>query len=156
MDKPYRTAYRALRKLLTYDNNIQEPRTINSYWHFALWISTILALSTMIVLFSGKQARAAEPQYAGYTLNQWANAIHKAEGNDNYGILSVKCTKGGNCRQICKNTVKNNYRRWKRGKSHIPYVRFLQRRYCPIRCFNDPTGLNSNWERNMSYWLRRG
>lgn len=92
----------------------------------------------------------------GYSLNQWANAIHKAEGNDNYGILSVQCVKGQECRQVCKRTVLNNYKRWKKSKSSITYLQFLGKRYCPIGASNDTAGLNRFWIKNVGYYLQKG
>lgn len=89
-----------------------------------------------------------------YTLDQYANAIHKAEGNDNYGIL--KTYKHTTYRQACKNTVYHNYKRWKKSKQNIAFVQFLGQRYCPIRASNDPTGLNRFWVKNVTYWLKKG
>lgn len=94
----------------------------------------------------------------GYSLDQWADSIHKSEGNDNYGILSVQCSKGEGCRKICKNTIRNNYKRWKRSKSSVTYLQFLGSRYAPVGTSarpvgNDPRGLNKNWQVNVYYWL---
>lgn len=91
-----------------------------------------------------------------YTLDQWANAIHKAEGNDNYGILSVSCVKGEGCRKICKNTVRNNYKRWKLSKQNIPFLQFLGKRYCPVGASNDHFRRNGFWIENVSYFLNHG
>ena len=105
------------------------------------------------------QAYAKAPKsllIEGYTIDQWVNAIRKAEGNDNYGILSVKCEKGQECRRICANTVRNNYKRWERSGKTIPYLQFLGNRYCPVGASNDPTGLNRHWVKNVSYFLKRG
>lgn len=147
--------YRYIRKLLHSDNSLP-PDTDSFKW--LRWVFYIAIILTIVYLLIGC-SMASEGRLdaiEGHSINQWANAIHKAEGNDNYGILSVKCEKGGNCRQICKNTVLNNYKRWKRGKSHISFLRFLQRRYCAIGCFNDPAGLNKNWAKNVNYWLMKG
>jgi hypothetical protein len=89
-----------------------------------------------------------------YTLEQWANAIRKAEGNANYGILSVKCTDEQDCRIICKNTVRNNYKRWIKAGKHGSYLHFLAKRYCPVGASNDPKNLNKNWERNVLAFLK--
>lgn len=92
----------------------------------------------------------------GYTPDQWVNAIHKAEGNDNYGIKSTRCTVGDGCRNVCERTVLNNYKRWKQEKSNIAYVQYLGKRYAPIGSGNDPTGLNRNWSKNVKYFLSKG
>lgn len=92
---------------------------------------------------------------AGYSLDEWANAIRKAEGNKNYGILSVKCNTTKECRQICKNTVKNNWKRYiKKDKTPTfrEYLSFLAKRYCPINCWND-NGTNKFWEKNVMHFL---
>lgn len=95
---------------------------------------------------------------SAYTMDQWADAIRFAEGNDNYGILSIPCIKGEQCRQYCKNTVRNTlikYRatRCKVGESDLDC---LARRYCPIGASNDPNNLNKNWKANVKFFLERG
>ena len=92
----------------------------------------------------------------GYSINQWVEAIHHTEGNDNYGILSVKCQKGSECKRICANTVRNNYKRWRRTTQSVPFVLFLQRRFCPLKAVNDPSGLNYNWLKNVQWFLKEG
>lgn len=92
----------------------------------------------------------------GHSLDQWCDAIHKAEGNDNYGILSVKCTKGEDCRRICINTVRNNYKRWAQAGRKGTYIQFFGKRYCPIGAKNDPNGFNKYWVKNVKYYLERG
>src|SRR3990167_5029626 len=51
-----------------------------------------------------------------YTDNQIVDAIYKAEGGNkaqySYGIRSVSCKNMQECRQVCKNTVKNNRKRY--------------------------------------------
>lgn len=99
----------------------------------------------------------AEQTYAGYTLNQWADAIKKAEGNNNYGILSIPCVKGDDCRRICKNTVRNNWKRYlnkDKTPSFEEYLSFLANRYCPIGASNDPKGLNIHWKKNVKHFLK--
>lgn len=155
MDINYRNTYRAWHRLLRADNTpLEKPLQPPNYKGLLCLISIIIILMS-IFLFQGC-ARATEASYAGYTLNQWANAVHHAEGNDNYGILSISCTKGEGCRRICKNTVRHNYKRWQRSQSHKPFLLFLQHRYCPVGASNDPTGLNRAWAYNVGYWLRKG
>lgn len=84
---------------------------------------------------------------------QVVEAIYKAEGGKKakkpYGILSVKCTDKADCRQVCMNTVRNNWHRWDKAGRKEPYLSFLARRYAPLNVANDPTGLNRNWLRNV-------
>ena len=119
-----------------------------------LWIITIgLFFFGACVSFQGC---AHADTIEGYSINQWVEAIHHAEGNDNYGILSVSCKKGSECKRVCANTVRNNYKRWRRTAQSIPFVLFLQRRYCPLKASNDPSGLNYNWLNNFQWFLKEG
>lgn len=132
----------------------------------------LIALVALCLIASCRLAYSADvvvtrhELVAGYTLNAWVNAIHRAEGNENYGILSVKCSKGEGCRRICANTVRNNWARYLKTTkaprkavyasnkaSFEPFLNFLAGRYCPISASNDPHGLNRNWKRNVKYWL---
>lgn len=139
---------------------------------WGLFICLIIFGLTMIATCSPNVAHASnivvvkQEFAASYSLDSWANAIRKAEGNENYGILSVKCTKGEDCRRICKNTVRNNWKRYCKAKGiKMPYtgnqsdlkafVAFIGQRYCPIGAENDPNGLNSNWQRNVYSIIKR-
>ena len=89
-----------------------------------------------------------------YTLDDWADAIRQAENNENYGIISIPCVKGEQCRKYCKNTVYNTlvkYRedRCKAGESDIDC---LARRYCPIGSDTDD-GTCQYWKDNVKYFL---
>ena len=92
-----------------------------------------------------------------YTVEQIVNAIRKAEGNPNYGIVSVKCSTSAECRKICFNTVKNNRKRFADygHKNHADFISFLASRYCPIGAENDPKGLNRHWEKNVRFFLKK-
>jgi hypothetical protein len=92
-----------------------------------------------------------------YNINSLADAIYWAEGGEDaknpYGIKSVKCNEAVDCRKVCKNTIRNNRRRWKFiNDESISYLRFLAGRYCPNK--GDKTGLNKNWLPNVKYYLR--
>lgn len=94
---------------------------------------------------------------ADIDLDRWADAIRKAEGNPNYGIISIKCDSEAQCRQYCKNTVYNTlvkYRktRCKDGESDLDC---LARRYAPIGAENDPNNLNKNWKKNVKFYLEK-
>lgn len=84
-----------------------------------------------------------------------ANAIYKAEGgsktNHPYGILAKY--KKTTPRQACINTIKHALRDWD-GKGD--FIVFLGSRYCPVGAANDPTGLNKNWVKNVSYFYYGG
>lgn len=79
--------------------------------------------------------------------NRIADAIYKVEGGSKtkhpYGILSVKTS---NPRQVCINTVKNNYIRWQKEGSHGQYLDYLADVYCPKSA--DQIG-NKNWKKNI-------
>lgn len=125
---------------------------------FATWLMILIFFCVLI--FSCRPAHAEAytglKLIEGYALNQWVESIHKAEGNDNYGIISISCESKEECRKICANTVRNNYKRWQRSGQTITFLQFLQRRFAPVGASNDPTGLNRNWASNVSYFLKRG
>jgi hypothetical protein len=93
-----------------------------------------------------------------YDVNQITDAIYWAEGGEKaskpYGILSVPCSSEGDCRNICKNTVRNNYERWIKQGQTQDYIEFLANRYAPIGSSNDPSGLNQHWIKNVLWFLR--
>lgn len=125
--------------------------------HFTLLILILIIILT-ISLFSCQlaHAEASSGLIEGYTLKQWVESIHKAEGNDNYGILSISCQSKEECRKICSNTVRNNYKRWKKSGKVITFMQFLGKRYCPVGASNDPAGLNGNWIANVRHFLIKG
>ena len=89
-------------------------------------------------------------------VNLLANAIYKAENSKKfpYGIKSVPCNGELKCREICKNTIINNIKRWKKsGKS--TYLEFLANRYAPVGVSNDPSGLNEHWLKNVKFFLNK-
>lgn len=99
----------------------------------------------------------AEPNIAGYSLNQWCTAIYIAEGGAKtahpYGILAHY--RHTTPLQACQNTIKHKYSQWKRQGQHEPFIAYLAAKYCPVGCSND-NGSNKNWEKNVQYWLERG
>ena len=80
-------------------------------------------------------------------------AIYKAENSEKYpyGIKSID-TKGNKeyARQICMNTVKNNYKRWIVAGKPKPYREFLGDRYCPPTVHK----LNKHWVKNVRYFYK--
>ena len=75
------------------------------------------------------------------------DAIRIAEGNPNYGVLSVRTV---NPRQVCFNTVQNTHDRWLKAGRPGAFLDFLARRYCPPSV--DPVG-HRNWKRNVKSLL---
>jgi len=89
-------------------------------------------------------------------VNQLADAIYLAEGGAKtrfpYGIKSIPCEDEEQCRRYCKNTIRNNVRRWRAAISKgdkRDYLTFLWHRYCPPKAHT----LNVNWKRNVSAFL---
>ncbi len=130
-----------------------------------LWL---LPSRALLIIGSCHMAHAAAPTemrstYAytveGHTIHRWTYAIGKAEGNSNYGILSVQCKLGSDCRHICANTVRNNYKRWVKAGKHGTYLAFLAKRYCPTVGVNlrpAERRLNVNWIKNVEFYLTKG
>lgn len=105
-------------------------------------ILLIVALLLTICAYAGETVPM--PQGQSETI---ANAIYKIEGGDKtkfpYGIKSIKTS---NPRQVCINTIKNNYVRWQRAGSRGDYLNFLAGIYCPKSA--DPKGY-LNWCHNI-------
>ncbi len=121
-------------------------------------ISTaVLVLVIMLCSCSMASEVIKEPNIAGYSLNQWCNAIYKAEGGEKtahpYGILAHY--KHTTPRQACKNTVKHNHARWVKQGRKVPYIAFLQAQYCPIGS-NTDNGTCKNWSKNVLWSLNHG
>jgi len=86
------------------------------------------------------------------------DAIYRAEGGDKshhpYGILSVKVRNKAEARRVCLNTVRNNYRRWKKAGAKGDFICYLGNVYAPPNVSNDPSGLNRHWVKNVSFYYR--
>jgi len=101
-------------------------------------------------------------------VNLLADAIFWAEGGYNtnypYGIQSIRCEGYDECRRICKNTIKNNIKRW---RSHsrqriymekrysVSYLTYLWGRYCPTtgNLTRSEKELNGFWLKNVKWFL---
>lgn len=87
-----------------------------------------------------------------------ADAIYKAEGGAKakkpYGILSVTVKDEAEARQVAKNTIRNNWKRWHTAGKPGEYLEFLARKYAPVGAENDPKALNQNWLKNVSGLLK--
>ena len=86
-------------------------------------------------------------------VDRYVDAIKRVENSPRYpyGIKSVKAKNASEARQVCRNTVVNNYRRWEAAGKPGEFVNFLADRYCPPSA--DPAG-NANWKRNMKAILK--
>ena len=113
---------------------------------------SIMAVAALLLLVSScTLAHANEP----INVNKLANAIYIAEGGAKtrhpYGILAkYKVTTP---RQACINKIKSALKRW---NGRGDFIAFLGKTYCPVGAFNDPTGLNRNWVKNVRYHYERG
>jgi hypothetical protein len=78
-----------------------------------------------------------------------ADAIYRIEGGRKakvpYGILSLPVRGEPHARQICINTIQNNWKRWQQTDG-INYFEFLGNRYCPPSA--DAIG-NARWKTNI-------
>ncbi|MBI3981186.1 hypothetical protein HY345_04265 [Candidatus Microgenomates bacterium] len=88
------------------------------------------------------------PNYA-----KLADAIRKAEGNPNYGVL--KKFKHTSPRQACINTCRHAFKDFQSQSKEKDFLKFLQKRYAPIGALNDPGDLNTNWERNVRFFYEK-
>jgi hypothetical protein len=99
----------------------------------------------------------ARGEEVGYTNDQIANAIYKAEGGDKtshpYGILAHY--KHTSARQACINSIKSARKRFANQSKDKDFIHFLSLTYCPVGAKNDPRGLNRNWVKNVHYFLGR-
>lgn len=95
--------------------------------------------------------------------NQLVSVIYIIEGADKtphpYGIVSIKVRGSGSekasrARQICYNTVRNNYYRWIASGSKRDFISWLARIYCPVGAENDK-GLNYQWPSNVRKYMVR-
>lgn len=115
---------------------------------------TIIMVILFCLLLSVSEANASP---ADPSDEEIVNAIYWAEGgpktNHPYGVLSVKCDSSEECRRICRNTVRNNRKRFSNQTLFTDYLEFLSSRYAPIGAGNDPTNLNKNWLKNVRWFI---
>lgn len=95
----------------------------------------------------------------GFSNEQLADAIYKAEGgaiSKPYGIMKDYCKRGdvsGQCRKGCIQTIEHARKDW---SGQGDFIAFLGSRYAPTEgATNDPTGLNSNWVKNVNHFLNK-
>lgn len=114
----------------------------------------ILIVIAVMSLGAGYQA----PDYESI-----ADAIYHAEGGIKasrpYGIMREYCTKDkpDRCRKGCIQTIQKRYRMWQdersTAKGSETFISYLAMSYAPLNANNDPSGLNANWIKNVSYYL---
>ena len=129
-------------------SNIREIEKRTEYSAFMVAVCLLGALVLMVVFCRVSHAETIE----GYDINTWAEAIHHAEGNDNYGILAHY--KHTTYKQACINTIRHKHRLWVKSGHPGTFVAFLGSKYCPVGCSND-NGTNQYWIDNVKYWLYR-
>jgi hypothetical protein len=68
-------------------------------------------------------------------LDRIADSVYVAEGGKKarvpYGIISVAVRDEKEARQVCIQSIKNNYSRWQKAGKPGDFFFFMARRYCP-------------------------
>lgn len=111
---------------------------------------TLIILVLMSCFMGNCWALEAKPDF-----NLLCDAIYQAENSSKYpyGIKSID-THGDKdyARQICLNTVKNNWERWRIAGEPKPFIEFLGDRYCPKA--DDSKG-HAVWAKNVYHWYNQ-
>ena len=83
------------------------------------------------------------------SISNTVDAIYLAEGGAKtshpYGVMSVKTD---NPRQVCAQSVVNNFKRWNKQGC---FIDFMADRWCPVK--SDQIG-NRNWKQNLKSLLK--
>ena len=123
----------------------------------SLTLALSLLLGVASVLANPSANVRAWQELSNQDINLIADAIYHAEGGERakkpFGILSVRCDGYKDCRGIAVNTIRSNFRRWSESRSHEDFLTYLARVYAPETAVNDPTGLNRNWVKNVTYFV---
>ncbi len=152
MNKPY--AY-------TYTEELEAEKRFESFKHKAKIAAFVLLILTGIFWMKGCERPAmASELIAGYSVDQWANAIYIAEGgnktNHPYGILARYKTT--TARQACINTFRHYWKDYSalpsKTRKSKRFLDYASNRYCPIGS-NTDNGTCKNWPINVGYWLER-
>lgn len=108
----------------------------------------------MVTLFLGQCTMACASTKVYF--NKVVDAIYLAEGKKTakkpFGILSVPCSGYTDCRKVCYQTVRNNWKRWESAGNPGDFISFLGSRYAPIKVHY----LNRNWIPNVNSILKGG
>jgi hypothetical protein len=139
----------------------RKAQTRNGYIKLAVCLAVFLLVCWLLSghAYADNKIVVKADNIAGYSVNQWCNAIYKAEGGEKtrhpYGILARY--KHATPRQACINTIRHKYAIYKRSGLKTPFLDYLGEKYAPTgKIANDPTHLNNNWTKNVSYWLKKG
>lgn len=114
----------------------------------------LLVAVLMFVLTNFTLLLASEP----INVSILADSIRLAEGNKNYGVLSIPCKTEQKCRQICINSIKNNLKRYETSPKDVDFITFMGKRWAPVGMglgSNDPKNLNANWVKNTSFFYAK-
>lgn len=98
--------------------------------------------------------------WASIDVPRMVEAIGRAENSTKYpyGVKSID-TKGNvaYAKRICRNSVVNNIKRWEKAGKPGAFISFMGARYAPTKgATDDPTGLNSHWVKNVTYYYQKG
>jgi len=87
--------------------------------------------------------------------NRLVDAIGHAENSKThpYGILATY--KHTTPRQACLNTVKSALKRYEKTNQKENFISYLSKSYCPIGAKNDPSNLNANWVKNVTFFYNK-
>jgi len=143
-------AYRRIMQPVLELKKWRENKVSNKFWSNIGF--TILIVGACLI-GSCKVVHAQE-----FSDTQIANAIRKAEGTWTYGIKTVTCNSEAECRKVTLRTIRNNRIRFRKFgyRKYSNFINFLGSRYCPIGATNDPEGLNRNWIKNVTFFLKEG
>lgn len=113
-----------------------------------------IAIMLMLIM-SSANAYALE-------IEKLASAIKAAENSKShpYGIMRPYCgpNSEAQCRKGCIQTIQKRLRLFQ--SEDLPqndksFIEYLSRSYAPLNAKNDPSGLNKNWVRNVSWFYFR-
>lgn len=122
----------------------------------ASWVRKA-SIGAVLSLLAASCESSPAPAWAGESheipAEQVADAVYRAEGGAKtrypYGVLSVKVNGEAEARRVCLNSIRNSRQRWYKAGCPGDWLAYFAKRWCPVGASNDPTGLNSNWLRNV-------
>lgn len=84
-----------------------------------------------------------------------ADAIYKAENSKTHPYGIMQKYKHTSPRQACLNTINSAMKRFNKQTKEKDFILYLSKTYCPVGASNDPTGLNTNWVKNVKFFYDR-
>lgn len=143
--------------------NEQEIKPYACRLSLCMAIALLMLIGGCLVSKSAHASNASIPidtHIAGYSLDQWADAIRITEGVHSkypYGIKSIHARNASEARTICKRTIWHKWQNYCALPTKIrleqPFLGYLGNRYCPPSV--DPVG-NRRWKVNMNRILKEG